>query len=110
MPSNLHEDAHRINGKLGVNCLKLRSPLPGTGIPVATIKVPSPRAFGFFGAFELSVQISVAWMKSAAFLRASASIVSFCSAKENLKRPLLRSFKKEVYATPSSKLIFNTAS
>jgi len=59
---------------------------------------------------ELSVQISVAQMKFAAFRRALANVVSFCSAKANLKQPLLRPFKKDVYATPSSKLWISTAS
>jgi len=55
----------------------------------------SPRILAYFGTSELSAQISVARKKSAAFLRASASMIPFCSAKENLKRPLLRLFKKK---------------
>jgi len=82
----------------------------GAGFLLPQLKSLSPRAFIFFRASELSAQISVARMKSTAFLRASTSVFSFYFAKENLKRPLLRPFKKEVYATPSSRSKTNIAS
>ena len=55
-------------------------------------------------------QISVVWMKSATFLSALAKEVFFCSAKQNLNYPFFSPFKKEVYATPSSKFGMRTAS
>ena len=64
----------------------------------------------FLEASVLSAQISVTRIKSAAFLKALARVVSFCSAKENLNHPLFRSFRKEVYATPSSKSGIKTTS
>jgi len=83
---------------------------PGAGILVTVVKFLSRGTLAFFRALELLAQISVARMKSAAFLRASTNVVSFYSAKENLKQSLLRPFKKEVYATSSFKLGINTAS
>jgi len=80
------------------------------GFLTLRLKFLSPGTLAFFGTSELSVQISMTRMKSAAFLKASASVVSFCSAKANLKRPLLRLFKKDVYDTPSSKSGISTAS
>ena len=55
----------------------------------------SAGALTFFAAFVRSTQISVARMKSAAFLRASIREVSFYSAKENLKCPFFSLFRKE---------------
>jgi len=49
-------------------------------------------------------------MKSAVFLGASAIVVSFCSAKENLMHSLFKPFRNQVYATPSSRLGIKTAS
>jgi len=72
-------------------------------IPVIAIGFLFTRALAFFGVSEFSAQISVAWMNSAAFLKASINVVSFCSAKENLKHSLFKPFRKEVYATPSSR-------
>ena len=43
-------------------------------------------------------------------LSASANVVFFCSAKENLDRSLFRPFRNEVYVTPSSKSRIKTAS
>ena len=57
-----------------------------------------------------STHISVARMKSVAFLRTSAKEVSFYSAKENLNRSFFNLFRKEVYATPSSRSGIRTAS
>jgi len=50
----------------------------------------------------------VARIKSAAFLKASANLVSFYSAKENLKDPFFRPFRKEVYPTPFFKFGIRT--
>ena len=86
MSPNLHEDASSVKGKLRVNCLELRPPFPRAGIPVTTIEIFIPRDPTLLRASELSVQISMARMKSAAFLKASSNVVSFCSAKENLRR------------------------
>ena len=65
---------------------------------------PSPAflyvgALAFLVAFVLSVQIFVARIKSMTFLRASAMVVSFHSAKENFNRLFFRLFRKEVHAT-----------
>jgi len=43
MPSNLHEDAHGVGGKAGVNHLKLQPLLRGAGIPITAIEVLIPR-------------------------------------------------------------------
>jgi len=42
MPSNLHDNAPSIRGKLGVHRLELQPPFPGAGIPVAVIEVLIP--------------------------------------------------------------------
>jgi len=63
----------------------------------------------FLEVYVLSVQISVIQIKSVAFLRASARVFSFCSAKEDLNRQLFRLFMREVYATPYSKSGIKTA-
>jgi len=94
-------------GSTALNCSLLSL---GIDIPVAAVEVLIPQGLILLRGVRVVWQISVAQMKSAAFLRASASIFSFCSAKENLKRPLLRPFKKQVYATPSSKSGISTAS
>ena len=76
------------------------SPLPG---------FLSTTVLGFLGASELLALISVARMKSAAFLIAFVRVVSFYSAKENLNRPLFKPFRKEVYVALSSKFGIRTA-
>ena len=78
--------------RVSTGCLLSR----GAGFLSPRVKPLSPGAFPFLGASGPSAQISVARMKSAAFLNASAKVISFCSAKENLKRSLLRLFRKEV--------------
>lgn len=57
-----------------------------------------------FKASMFLAHVSVAQMKSAAFLKALTMKVSFCSARENLNRPFFSPFRKEVYITPSSRL------
>jgi len=63
-----------------------------------------------FEASVFSVQIVVARMNSATFLKALANEVSFCVARENFNRSLFSSFRKEVYATPSSRSQIKTVS
>jgi len=82
----------------------------GPGFLSPRLRFLSLEILAFFRASEMSAQISMARMKSAAFLRASANVISFYSAKVNLNRPLFRPLKKEVYATPSSRSRINTAS
>jgi len=82
----------------------------GPGFLSPQLRFLSPNILAIFGTSTLSAQISMARMKSAAFLRASPNVVSFYLAKENLKLPLLKPFKKEVYATPSSRSRISTAS
>lgn len=57
-----------------------------------------------------SAQISVAQMKFAAFLKASTKEVSFSLARENLNHSFFNQFRKEVYATPSSRSGIKTTS
>jgi len=75
----------------------------GLGFLSPQLRFLFPGILALFGTTELLAQISVAQMKSAAFLKALTNVVSFFLAKENLKHLLLRPFRKEVYAIPSSR-------
>jgi len=48
-------------------------------------------------------------MKYSASQRASTRVIPFCSVRENLKRPFLRPFKKDIHDTPSFKFRIKTA-
>jgi len=110
MSSNLHEDASGIGGKSGVNGLELHPPFPRARIPIAAVEILIRWGPSLLRGMRVVGTDLGGTNESATFPRASVNIVSFYSTKENLDQPLLRLFKKEVYATPSSKSKISTAS
>ena len=110
MSPNLHKYASRVRSESTVDYLELWPPVLRAMIPVTPTGVLAYLGPSLLWASELSAEISVAGIKSMAFLNALTGVVSFCSTKENLKCLLFKPFRKEVYATQSYKSGIRTAS
>jgi len=87
---NLHEDTFGVCGEPGVDYIELWPPILGLGISMTTIKIVIPRDSSLFQGVGVVNSDLRGTNKVLAFLKASAKVASFCSAKENLKHLLLR--------------------
>ena len=110
MSPNLHEDASRVRDESKVDYLELWPPLIRAMIPVATTGVLVHKGLSLLqGVRVISADLHGA-NEVYGLPQGLDQCDAFYSARENLKHLLFQPFRKEVYATPSSKSRIRTAS